>query len=156
MDQIVHRWRMIPRLQNQRMPQRPLDQRWSSSEDTRDVPHYRISLSSDSTTDGRHSHRRSRLGSSSPSPPITPQEVAITATSHALGRRGHRHSRLGQSQPPRRSRLGLPLAGIAGATARAIRSHSPLTPQEAVVDVRPTLAAARTSRDCNRWQAPKP
>jgi hypothetical protein len=161
MDWIVHHRRTIQRPLDQRTPPRPLERRWLSRRTPFNAPHRWRSLTSDATTGGHCSHHLSRLGRSSPPPSIVLCEVAVAATTRASGWHDHHRLCLGQSRPPWRSCLGPPLANIAwgcrsltspGTAARRSR----LTPREVVIDVRPPLATARTSRGCSRCQALKP
>jgi hypothetical protein len=124
MDPIVRCRRTIPRLWDQRMPQRPSDRRWSSSSEA-----LRCAASKEIVVFRCH-HRWS------PQPSLlVPRNIVATAaaTNHASGSRGRRHcSRLGQTRPPlltpmvvtatvalaswpatRRHRLGPPLADVA-------------------------------------------
>jgi hypothetical protein len=130
MDQIVRRRRTISRPLDQRTPQRPSGQRWSSEEDT-----LRCAASEEIVVFGCQHGRSPQPSPLTPrkvvaTPQIAPREVAVAATTPASGRRGHRRSCLGQSWPRQRSRLGPPLVCIAwGRRSHLTRLQPPPGPE---------------------------
>jgi hypothetical protein len=163
MDQIVRRRRTIQRSLDQRMPQRPSDRRWTSSEDA-----LRCAASEEIVVFGCHHGR-------SPQPsPLVPRKVVATSTNHASGGHGRcNRLRLDLTRPlllvpravtaattlasraaTRRHRLGVHFTDVAW--DRRSRLTTPLTSRAAGSRRRCSAAACQCSHLARLQSSPSP